>query len=64
MVYAAISGDFGEVSTITGVKHYKFSPAHGHWGFWCGDGCARKSLVHKDRVSRFYPKRMDIEVRE
>ncbi len=44
MVYAGISGDFGEVSTITGEKHYKFSPAHGHWGFWSGDLCARKSF--------------------
>lgn len=58
MIYVMISGDYGEVSTITGVKHYKFSPAHGHWGFWCGDAYARQSFAQAMQVS--YPSLDDI----
>ncbi len=42
-VYANASGDYGEVCYPSGVKHYRFSPKHGHGGFWSGDRCARAS---------------------
>ncbi len=44
-LYAGISGDYGEVCTPSGVKHYLFSPGHGHAGFWCGDPQARRSFA-------------------
>lgn len=44
-LYAGISGDYGEVAYPGGVKHYLFSPSHGHSGFWCGDPQARRSFA-------------------
>ena len=40
-LYVGIYGDFGEVFFPHGVKHYYFSPLHGHTGKWCGDELAR-----------------------
>ena len=43
-LYVGVSGDFGEVCFPSGVKHYRFSPPHGHEGYWCGDRLARISF--------------------
>ena len=42
-LYVGVYGDFGEVFYPHGVKHYIFSPPHGHPGLYCGDGLARNS---------------------
>ena len=44
-IYTMVSGDYGEVFYPTGVKHYLFSPPHGHGGFWSGDVKARASFA-------------------
>ena len=41
-IYIGVYGDYGEVCFPSGVKHYKFSPAHGHAGLLCNDKFARK----------------------
>jgi hypothetical protein len=43
-LYAGITGDFGEVAYLSGVKHYLFSSFHSHHGLWCADRLARKSF--------------------
>jgi hypothetical protein len=43
-LYVGIYGDYGEVLYPTGVKHYYFSPPHGHAGYWCGDALARQDF--------------------
>jgi len=43
-VTVGITGDFGEYAYPSGMKHYRFSPAHGHLGFWCGDVTARENF--------------------
>ncbi|MDD5604110.1 MAG: beta-galactosidase [Eubacteriales bacterium] len=44
-LYVGMYGDYGEVQFVQGVRHYLFSPSHGHTGFWCGDAHARKSYA-------------------
>lgn len=43
-IYVGVYGDYGEVAFPGGVRHYRFSPPHGHDGFWCGDRYARESF--------------------
>lgn len=40
-LYICIYGDFGEPQYPHNTKHYKFSPAHAHFGLWSGDRLAR-----------------------
>ncbi|MGI6713594.1 MAG: hypothetical protein ACOX3K_00820 [Bacilli bacterium] len=43
-LYVGVYGDYGEVSFPSGVKHYLFSPKHGHLGLFCGDNYAKDSF--------------------
>lgn len=40
-LYVGIFGDYGEVCFPGGVRHYRFSPRHGHRGLWCADQAAQ-----------------------
>jgi hypothetical protein len=44
-VTLGITGDFGEYAFPGGIRHYRFSPSHGHGGFWCGDRRARADFA-------------------
>ncbi len=45
-IYIGVYGDYGEVCFPAGVKHYKFSPKHGHEGFFCADSRARTDFTN------------------
>ena len=49
-LYVGVFGDFGEVMYPAGIKHYKFSPPHGHPGLWCGDSLARADFQKSMRA--------------
>ena len=40
-LYVGVCGDYGEIIIHNTVRHYKFSPKHGHTGTWCTDRYAR-----------------------
>ena len=40
-----VYGDYGETAFPSGVRHYLWSPPHGHHGLWAGDAQARASYA-------------------